>query len=109
MFNEAFWFFYLVNVAGNIAVICFLIAIVTGVASVVTWAIVFDGDKELKPLAKVLVIIAVSCVTIATLAPNERALYAGACQYVAETAEVDETLLRLKKLIDQKIDEELEE
>ena len=43
--------------------------------------------------------------SLAFFAPSENAMYAGAGQYVAEATELDDTLIGLKDIIDQKIEE----
>lgn len=112
MFNEAFWFFYWVGIVGALRTLASVFIAVGLVASIISFAFIdidMYGDerksaiRNLKRWFKRFSIAALSLGAVAFLAPTEEALYAGAGQYVAEGAELDETLLRLKKLIDKKI------
>ncbi len=112
MFNEAFWFFYWVGVVGDISAALGAIFVITLIAAGF-WAFIgaMQVDcNDMKPETykkglKLFVLVACVCFAIDIVVPNENALYAGAGQYVAESTEIDDTLLKLKDLIDKKIEE----
>jgi hypothetical protein len=114
MFNEAFWFFYMVGIVGQLWVAFAVFLGVGGISILVVYAFIDDtlfGDERTEELIKLdkwarrWLVTAASIAIAAFFSPTEEALYAGAGQYVAESAELDETMLRLKKLVDKKIDE----
>ena len=107
MFNEAFWFFYWVNVVASVSAIAFITLIVCSIASVFAVVIpLIEGDAEfVKKAVRILIPIMAVSGLLGIFIPPQSAFYAGAGQYVAESAELDETLLKLKDAIDQKIDD----
>jgi len=108
MFNEAFWFFYWVGVVGYLTTFFSILGAVSGIVAIFvgsTW--VFDREKRAKPWFISLSIVGVLFISLAILTPTTTAMYAGAGQHVAQMTEVDETLLRLKELVDAKIEEQL--
>lgn len=126
MFNEAFMFFWLIKLAGSLPAL-FLVfgvacAVVLGFRATMHYEeagrIRRYGQKEKKNReaeveweAKGLrsVYKAVASVIVASLLavaiPPESAFYAGAGQYVGTEVELDETLLRLKTVVDARIEE----
>lgn len=106
MFNEAFWFFYWINVVGNISFFLGAIAILSLLALTLSVGFIFiEEDAKAKKLAKILVAVFLLCGLGSSLMPPEDAFYAGATQYVAEAVELDDTLVSLKNLVDEKIEE----
>lgn len=106
MFNEAFWFFYLVSIAENVSFICGVVIIVAMLAlSVCAIYIAAEEDWALPLAGKTFLPILIVASLIGTFVPSKDALYAGAAQYVGESVEVDQTLLRLKEVIDERIEE----
>ena len=107
MFNEAFWFFYWVGLAGSLTEVFIGLAILTGFSSLFIAGMAFIEDAEWakRALPRVVVPIFFGSLFMAVIIPSETALYAGAGQYVAEAGEIDETIISLKKLLDQKIAE----
>jgi len=108
MFNEAFWFFYWVGVVEYITVFFTAVSCVfgfIGFAGLVGW--LADGMRGYKWPS--IILLSVACVLVLSVIfiPTTAALYAGAGQYVGESVEVDETLLRLKELVDAKIEEQM--
>lgn len=106
MFNEAFWFFYWVSVVTTLSVI-FSVTAALGIffGAFLKGCYHFDNEESaLKPSNWLLTIGAI-CLIGSIFIPPEEALYAGAGQYVIEATETDETLLRLKDIIDEKIEE----
>jgi hypothetical protein len=113
MVNEAFMFFWLVSLVEALVVICVLGSFVTLVACLfyATYADEIEDatGASLPSAAKRLGAATVLLWLVAALIPPTESFYAGAGQYVAESAELDETLLQLKDVIDQKIAELAEE
>jgi hypothetical protein len=110
MFNEAFWFFYWVNVVEYLTIFLTTLGIASAFGAFVAFGIwIFEEKKEARPYFISVTIFCVLCFFLAMFTPSTKALYAGAGQYIGETTEVDETLIRLKNLIDEKIDEQLKE
>ena len=114
MFNEAFWLVYLANLGSTLtgmAFVCGFIAI--GILGPWGGAL---GDihapqsdwKIWRRTAYTLTAFVAMLGITAALWPPKEAFYAGAAQSVAQYAQVDDTLLSLKKLIDKKIDEQLD-
>ena len=107
MFNEAFWFFYLVDVVGAIRVPLGVGGyILVGYSAFVAYAGAIEGYFK-RPLFKKSVfraiIIGGAMILTASFLPTERALLAGGAQYAVEATNADETLLRLKELLDKKL------
>jgi len=111
MFNEAFWFFYMVEVVTRIATISVIIVaaiiIIGGIFSMV-WLCEENDPNIIKRFWKICGPILVAAIVIAMFTPPKEALYAGAGQYAIEATETDQTLLKLKELVDQKIASEVE-
>ena len=104
MFNEAFWFFYLVGMVEEFDFTVGFVCLVTLLGSVFTGLYGFvEDDKKAIKIARRLLIVFLSAASIAILVPSKESLYAGAAQYVGEATEVDETLIRLKGLLDEKL------
>jgi drug/metabolite transporter superfamily protein YnfA len=104
MINEAFWFFYLVSIVGSIKglfVAITVIATVYGGVGMFLWL-----DEECRVRHPVIgAICAFVFAILMILTPPPEAFYAGAGQYVAQTTELDQTLLQLKDILDSKIAE----
>lgn len=114
MFNEAFWFFYWVNVVAGISSVFHILAGVTAVGAIMCFGPGYTECREEDEACwlnrgKWLSIGAATLLTLSFLIPPEEAFYAGAGQYVAESAELDETLLKLKEAIDEKIEDLIDE
>lgn len=110
MFNEAFWFFYWVGVIEYLTAFFTVIAIVSTFTMLITGiAWIIDDEKPAKPWFIGALVVTFLAFTFAMMTPTTTALYAGAGQHVAQTTDVDETLLRLKELVDAKIEEQLPE
>ena len=107
MFGEAFWFMYLVGLVGSVASTAVAIAIAGSVVTMLVFVIaaVEESTKLLRVAKRRLLPIVLVAAIIAVFIPQPVALYAGAGQYVVESTELDDTLLNLKKLIDDKIKE----
>ena len=106
MFNEAFWFFYWVAVVSVATELFAIFGGLTTVASLIfNYGYRVEDEESWGRAAKVLPIIATVFILTAIFLPSERALYAGAGQYIAESTEIDETLLSLKDILDDKIAE----
>ena len=105
MFNETFWFFYWINVAGNIVGFAVAITAVMVLAGVVCLFIgECEDDKQVRRWTwQRCLPVAVSAFLIATFIPPAESFYGGATQYLGTTTELDETLINLKGLVDQKI------
>jgi hypothetical protein len=114
MFNEAFWFMYfvdLVDATEGIAIVAFLVAIIFATCYGVYTSETDDtaeGWARWFRYVRLAAIGAFAFMLIAILVPSEKTLYAGAGQYVVEATETDDTLMNLKRLVDQRIAEELE-
>lgn len=113
MFNDVFWFMYLVGLAdkmsGESVVVFAFVLIVTFIGYL---AVCAESNKEFKEIfspVKWWVGLFVLYSLLVALFPEKEALYAGAGWYVAEETEVTDTMLDLKRLIDQRIAEGLEE
>lgn len=110
MFNEAFWFFYLVSLTGSFEVFFMIVGVLGIIASLIAWIIAYVAPKEnwadsySKKLRWILPSF-VLCVLMSMLMPPKEAFYAGAGQYVVEASETDQTLMNLKNLLDKKIEE----
>lgn len=118
IFNEAFWFFYLVGIVNGLsqtlqfAVVLNTLALFGLLIAVLNTIEYGSGDKDFQIAVKWSKRAAISLAIIITLLvaiPSKEALYAGAGQYAVEATEVNDTLIRLKKLVDQRIAEETEE
>lgn len=110
MFNEAFWFFYLVDLVGGLTALAIVIA---GFAGIVTFVMLLISALEeswdiWNQWRFTLIISFISAILFAILIPSETTLYVGAGQYVVEATEIDDTLLLLKEAIDQRIEELVE-
>ena len=106
MFNEAFWFFYWVGVVDELKGVATAIAWVTLIGSIISVSIGFvEDNKGAKNLARTGAFAFLVSAGLIVTVPSKEALYAGAAQYVGEATEVDETLIRLKTLLDEKLDE----
>ena len=110
MFNSAFLLMYLVGIVGFITpVLAVAAAIITALA--IGWYIAFcdenNTNERIRGMAtcRNYVLIAAFVWLLAAAVPSKIALYAGAGQYIAEVAELDDTLLGLKDLIDAKVNE----
>ena len=109
LFNEAFWFFYMVekfDALPGFAAGAFFVGLFAAVGFGMFTE--YEDDrlnaifvKWIKRYYTVVAVIAICAV----LAPPPVAFYAGAGQYVGEAAELDETLLKVKKLVDAKLEE----
>ncbi len=114
MFNEAFWFMYILDLLDAIvsfAILGTMVAVIFAFAYGAYIDGIDDTDEGWKRWwlrVRMAGAAAVFLIIISLLAPTPRTMYAGAGQYVAETTEIDDTLIGLKTLIDQKIAEELE-
>lgn len=121
MINEAFWFFYLVGLIDKLDNLL-LISIITGTLSGLFVVLYFaieredcyggkDGEKlkaqiaTAQRIAKIWVIAVLSIALITFFVPTKESLYAGAGQYVTEATELDQTMLQLKDILDEKIEE----
>jgi len=112
MFNEAFWFFYVLGVVESIAIFLFVVGLlITGVTILVGGPIYLDSyDKEKPAIIKNLcksATVAFVCFLICIFLPTKTAMMAGAGQYVAEETQTIQTLKDLKAIVDKKIAEEL--
>lgn len=113
MFNEAFWFFYAVGLVTSFSAYVFLYTVVGILGFLGAGVFLSEQDydtreREWPKFAKTFkkfFISVFALMLITFFIPNENALYAGAGQYVAESAEIDETLMKLKDAIDLKIEE----
>lgn len=110
MINEAFWFFYWVDVCGVAKDLFFFGGIGIAVLLCVPLGFIYEDahEEEKKQVAKFTKKAAaiLSCaILIGILIPPKQAFYAGAAQYVGEATEIDQMLLNLKTLLDQKIEE----
>ena len=108
MFNETFWFFYWVNVASGLAALAVSVFILTMIAT--GFAVFFAGLEEeldtVKPWLKKLALpLLIGSAVLAVFMPPEEAFYGGATQYVAQSTELDDTLLKLKSLVDAKLEQ----
>ena len=106
MFNEAFWFMYWVSVADSISTIFGIVGAILVIASIFAcgcW--LCDDDENAKRPTIVFGAIAGLLISISIATPPTAAFYAGAGQYIAESAELDDTLINLKVLLDAKIEE----
>ena len=109
MFNEAFWFFYWVGVVGALDDALFALIVVVVIGTAFSFPLYYIEDiKQAKKWHTLGPVLAVVLTLAIVFLPSKDALYAGAGQYVAETTEVDDTLLKLKALIDKKIEEAAE-
>lgn len=110
MLNNAFWFFYWVDALAAFTVLSGVITGVSGFLIVIfgVGAMIESDAKILRFAWRALPVFCVATLLVIFI-PSRTAMYAGAGQYVAEVTEVDDTLLQLKELIDQRIAEELEE
>lgn len=110
MFNSAFLLMYLIGIVGYItpiltAAACLVIVLAGG------WYIGFCDESNLEErqqgmgTCRTYVILASILFILAAAVPSKIALYAGAGQYVVEVAEIDDTLIGLRDLIDAKITE----
>ena len=109
LFNEAFWFFYMVekfDALPGVAAGAFMVGLFVAVAFCMFTECKDDNLNAvfIKWIRRYSVFVAVLAIC-AILAPPPIAFYAGAGQYVGEVAELDETLLKVKKLVDAKLDE----
>ncbi len=128
MFNEAFWFFYALDVLGSLRIILWSTAVIAAivfcgatVAQLVCTAESEDtgGYRRAESwlpwanawgrLRRFTAIVFAVCAPISIFAPGTEALLAGGGQYVAEEAELEDTLVRLRDLINMRLDEMLEE
>lgn len=110
MFNETFWFFYLVEICdrlgGGGAVLLVILGIIVSLASLVCYS---DEDiNTLAPFYTGLAVLSLGLMFGAFMPPKE-AFYGGATQYVGESIEADKTLLRLKEFVDKKIEDQFNE
>lgn len=103
MFNEAFWFFYMVSIVSNIGAVFVALGFIGLIWGLVGFFLWLDSECTWRH-ALLGLLTALFFTTLFILTPPEEAFYAGAGQYVAESAEIDETLLKLKDAIDAKID-----
>lgn len=100
MFNEAFMFFWLVSVVENIVGVFVIFAILcAGIGAFC--AMEFEAYKS----GVTFIIGSLFFIVCAVVTPPKESFYAGAAQYVGEAGELDQTLIDLKKLLDQKIAE----
>ncbi len=109
MFNSAFLLMYIVGLVG------FLTPVLACAAGLITmlaagWYIGFcdaKGDDRIRGMSscRTYVLIATLLWIFAAAIPSTTSLYAGAGQYVVEVAEIDDTLIGLRDLIDAKITE----
>lgn len=107
MINETFWFFYLVELVNRVSIIGGVLMVASAFGIVVALMVYEDayGDDvktALKWMKRSLVVLILSTI-VTVFTPTEKAFYGGTAQYVVEIAEVDDTLLALKELIDEKI------
>ncbi len=114
MFNEAFWFFYLVSVVEGLVMSAVIVASFStfGVVACIFYLTdPWDNDAKNKAIQLMKRFIMVVCIStsIAIFTPKPLAFYAGAGQYVGESVELDDTLLNLKKVVDEKVEELLKE
>lgn len=113
MVNEAFWFFYLVSLSNTATIFFGVLAALTLFVSLVVGINLYcdatDAQEERIGLRflKVGVPIGLVFLLISSAIPPKEAYYAGAGQHVAESTEVDHTLLQLKQVLDKRIAEEL--
>lgn len=111
MLNETFWFLYWVGMVGKVGGLFATTAVVGGMITIgvlLAWA-----ENELSPKSAKRWFTGIICAVIFTgvlafFTPTEKALYGGATQYVAEAAELDDTLYKLKDVLDARIDELVE-
>ena len=110
MFNEAFWFFYAISVVEDLAILFTILSagsimgIIASFIAAGDYTMGKEGTKEALKFAKRFAISAVIFIPLAIAVPSKESFYAGAGQYVAESAELDETLMQLKKAIDKKVE-----
>ena len=110
MFNEAFWFMYAIGVVGYLKTLCTIVAALCGLVGVISLIMCTEEDDKDKVsrflrFARIWAATCVAALLIAISIPTATSLYAGAGQYVAQASELDQTLLSLKDLLDQKIEE----
>lgn len=110
MFNEAFWFFYLVGVVQDLPLTLFFVGFGFAAAAALCLGPGYCACPESERLmwakrGKKCVTVALILWFVGMFVPSEDAFYAGGAQYVTEATELDETLLNLKGILDQKIEE----
>lgn len=110
MFNEAFWFFYAVDLAHAVATTFKFVAFFALVGAFVAFGLwKIEHFPQCKVPCRGLLIAFILAQLIALAIPSKTALYAGAGQYIAEETEITETLLNMKQVIDQRIEDMIEE
>jgi hypothetical protein len=97
---------YLVDMLTALKIVASLGATLSGIGTGVLFVTVFFDDVEaMRKTFFYMLSLFIATLIIAIGTPTRTAMYAGAAQYVVEATEVDDTLLSLKRLIDQKIEE----
>jgi len=106
MFNEAFWFFYWVGVVDTLPTFLNVALLLTCIGSVLSFPLYYaediKGAKKWNYIGPVMALFFALC---SILTPTEKAMYAGATYYVVEAVELDDTLIQLKSILDDKITE----
>jgi len=104
MFNEAFWFFYWVGVVDTLPSFFNITALLCTIGAALSFPLYYvediKGAKKWHYLGP-LMVLALALASIFT--PTEKAMYAGATYYVVEAVELDDTLIQLKSILDDKI------
>lgn len=106
MFNEAFWFFYWVEICKGLKFLLFFCGGLGTIISLIVGAVSYEDDPRIsKFLLSRMLPLGVLVILLGVAVPPPSAFYAGAGQYVTEYTELDTTLLKLKEVVDQKIEE----
>ena len=111
MFNEAFWFFYLIDLFGALTVAFMIVGITLFGFSLIWLGIAHDyprseeGMKASRKGFKICVPIAFVLGLLAIAMPSKEAMLAGGGLYVAQEIEVTDTLMKLKTVVDARIEE----
>ena len=105
MINEAFWFFYMVGIVDGLSAVFIVGAILSACVTIYSLLCASIDGYDMTKVFKWCVPGVVLLTLLAIAVPPKEALYAGAGQYIAEAGELDQTLLGLKDLLDQKIAE----
>lgn len=110
MFNEAFLFFWLVGIVEGLQVL-FLIGGFVVICCAIPVCLYHDDhdDDDCKAKGpfrtKMTAVAGIIMVFIGALMPPPEAFYAGGVQYVGEAVELDDTVMRLKTILDAKIED----
>lgn len=114
MFNEVFWFMYVVDMGERLAglgIIGFLLTLVFVTARGIYISDNMYNDDSIVATKNNLNVLKkfsagwAAIIVVSIFWPTPATFYAGAGYYVAEQTEVTDTVMALKSLLDQKIEE----